>query len=156
MPETSDRPPGYDVLRAVRGGELSSATAQTSGMLRYEAISGWTVGASGLWMGRVLAPAGHVSEPHHHGDSESAIYIAAGRATFLFGPELRGRLDVEAGDFVFVPPWTVHVEANLSGEDATLVVVRSRQEAIVVNVPEVTVPAEVLGREPDERGIDVY
>lgn len=156
MAQSEGMPAGEAPLRAVRGADLTSATAQTAGMRRYEAISGRTVGARGLWVGRVLAPAGEVSAPHHHGESESAIYIAAGRASFLFGPDLRQRLDVEAGDFVFVPPWTVHVEANLAGEDATLIVARSTQEAIVVNVPGLALPEDLLGRQPDERGIDVY
>lgn len=136
----------YGALRVQRGAALSSATAQTSGMTRYEAISGRTVGASKLWMGRAVAPAGLVSAPHHHGESESAIYVAAGRPSFLFGPDLRQRLDVVAGDFVFVPAWTIHVEANLGSEDAELIVVRSTQEAIVANLPELAVPPDVLAR----------
>ena len=80
--------PSYAPLRVVRRAELSDGTAQTYGMTRYEAISGRSVGAQRLWMGRTLAPPGLISEAHHHGESESAIYLARGSATFLCGPDL--------------------------------------------------------------------
>ena len=136
--------PGYHPLKAVRQADLSSATAQTYGMTRYEAISGRSVGAQRLWMGRSLAPPGLISEAHHHGESESAIYVARGSATFLYGPELYERIDVDAGDFLFIPPYAVHVEANLGGEEVEFIVVRSTQEAIVVNLPEHPIPRELL------------
>ena len=41
-------------LRLIAGASLSSATAQTGGMLRSAAISGDLVGASALWMGRTV------------------------------------------------------------------------------------------------------
>jgi uncharacterized RmlC-like cupin family protein len=137
---------GYDAIRVVRADEVTSgATGQTYGMTRYEAISGRSVGAQRLWMGRSVAPPGLVTTAHHHGDSESALYVARGRPTFLFGPELRQRVDVAAGDFLFIPPHAVHVEANLGDEDVEFVVVRSTQEAIVVNLPDHPVPRELLG-----------
>jgi uncharacterized RmlC-like cupin family protein len=137
---------GYDAIRVVRGDEVSSgATGQTYGMTRYEAISGRSVGAQRLWMGRSVAPPGLVTTAHHHGESESALYVARGTPTFLFGPELRQRVDVAAGDFLFIPPYAVHVEANLGDVDVEFIVVRSSQEAIVVNLPDHTIPPGVLG-----------
>jgi uncharacterized RmlC-like cupin family protein len=134
----------YAPLKVVRQGELSSGTAQTYGMTRYEAISGRTVGAQRLWMGRTLAPPGLISEAHHHGESESAIYVARGSATFLYGSDLYERVDVDAGDFLFIPPFAVHVEANLGGEEIEFIVVRSTQEAIVVILPGHPIPKELL------------
>jgi uncharacterized RmlC-like cupin family protein len=43
-------------LRLIRSGELSGATAQTSGMIRSAAISGDLTGAQALWMGRTELP----------------------------------------------------------------------------------------------------
>jgi uncharacterized RmlC-like cupin family protein len=134
----------YAPIRVVRPEELSGATAQTAGMDRSEAISGRTVGARHLWMGRTIAPAGKVSGVHHHGESETALYVLKGSAVLFFGEGLRERVEVRAGDFAFVPAWAVHAEGNLGAEDAEAVVVRSSQEAIVVNLPALRVPEEAL------------
>ncbi len=144
MSNVAQQAPGYAPLRLVRPEALSDATAQTPGMTRFEAISGQTVGAQHLWMGRTLAPAGKVSAVHHHGASETAVYVLRGRASLFYGEGLRQRLDLQAGDFAFVPAWAIHAEGNLNDVDAEAIVVRSTQEAIVVNLPDLQVPEDVL------------
>jgi uncharacterized RmlC-like cupin family protein len=113
-------------------------------MARAEAISGRTVGAEHLWMGKVVAPAGKVSGVHHHGEGESAICVLRGRVTLFFGEGLRERLEIRAGDYLFVPAWAIHAEGNLGDEDAEAIVVRSTPEAIAVDLPELEVPEDVL------------
>jgi uncharacterized RmlC-like cupin family protein len=125
-------------LRLIRADELSASTAQTPGMQRAAAISGDLVGSSGLWMGRTVMPPGGASGDHHHGDSETGIYVVSGTPAFAFRDPASGevtRLEARPGDFVWVPPHAPHREENLSGTEAVLVVVRSTQEAIVVNLP---------------------
>jgi uncharacterized RmlC-like cupin family protein len=112
---------------------LSGATAQTPEMTRAEAISGRTVGAQQLWMGKAIAPAGKVSAVHHHAAGETAIYVLRGRVTLFFGEGLRERLEVQAGDYLFVPAWAIHAEGNLSGEDTEPV--RWRSPATVTFLP---------------------
>jgi uncharacterized RmlC-like cupin family protein len=123
----------------IRGGDLSADTAQTTGMLRAAAISGAQVGAEGLWMGRVVLPPGATSGDHHHGASETAIYVVAGGPVFVFRDQASGaivRLETEPGDFVWVPPDVPHREENPSPDlEAVVIVARSTQEAIVVNLP---------------------
>ena len=108
-----------------------------SGAMRREAaISRGQVGAGHLWMGYVELAPGAVSAVHHHGESESAIYLISGSARFWSGDDLAGAHDAGPGDFIWVPPNHVHVEANRSaGEPVRMVVARSTQEAIVVNLP---------------------
>jgi uncharacterized RmlC-like cupin family protein len=113
-------------------------------MARAEALSGRTVGAEHLWMGKTVAPAGRVSAVHHHGPGETGIYVLRGRATLFFGEGLRERLDLQAGDFAFVPAWAIHAEGNLSGEDAEAIIVRSTPEAVAVDLPELRVPEDLL------------
>jgi uncharacterized RmlC-like cupin family protein len=48
------------------------------------------------------------------------------------------RLATEPGDYVFVPPLTPHREENPTDEEAVVVIARSSQEAIVVNLPSLT------------------
>jgi uncharacterized RmlC-like cupin family protein len=126
-------------LRLITPGDLSGDTAQSSGMQRSAAISGAQVGAGQLWMGRtVMAPGGR-SADHHHGDSETGIYVVSGTPAFAFRDPESGeivRLQTGPGDFVWVPPQVPHREENPAPDtEAVLVVARSTQEAIVVNLP---------------------
>jgi uncharacterized RmlC-like cupin family protein len=123
-------------LRHIPASDLSEQTDQTSGMRRREAVSGRTVGSERVWMGQAHVQPGTASGNHHHGDSETAIYVVSGHPVFVFaedGEEVR--LTPEPGDYVFVPPWTPHREENPGDDEAVVVLARSSQEAIVVNLP---------------------
>ena len=124
-------------LRHIDGTALSADTAQTPGMLREEAISGATVGSDRLWMGRTTVGPEVSSADHHHGESETAIYVVSGHPEFVFldgGTERRVRTN--PGDYVYVPPFAPHREENPDpGEDAVVVIARTTQQAIVVNLP---------------------
>jgi uncharacterized RmlC-like cupin family protein len=125
-------------LRVIRAGEASGDTTQTPGMTRAAAISGAQVGARSLWMGTtVMGPASH-SGDHHHGDSETGIYVVSGHPVFVFRDPASGalaRLETSPGDFVWVPPHIPHREENpVPDAEAIVVIARSTQEAIVVGV----------------------
>lgn len=123
-------------LRVVSPPDRVADTA-SGAMWREAAVSADTTGAEELWMGYVELAPGMRSAHHHHGDSESAIYIISGEARFLTGDRLEEAHDAGAGDFVSVPPHLRHVEMNLSAtEPVRMVVARSTQEAIVVNLPD--------------------
>jgi uncharacterized RmlC-like cupin family protein len=126
-------------LRLIRSGELSGATAQTSGMIRSAAISGELTGAQALWMGRTELPPVVNSGDHHHGESETGIYVVSGNPVFVFREPSSGsliRLETQPGDYVWVPPHVPHREENPSPDtEAVVVIARSTQEAIVVSVP---------------------
>ena len=126
-------------LRLIRGGDLSGSTAQTAGMRRSAAISGEIVGARGLWMGRTVVEPGASSGDHHHGESETGIYVVSGHPVFVFRDPASGeitRLETSPGDYIWVPPHVPHREENPSPDtEAVVVIARSTQEAIVVNVP---------------------
>jgi uncharacterized RmlC-like cupin family protein len=125
-------------LRRISAEDLSGDTAQSSGMRRSAAISGAQVGAGELWMGRTVMEPGGQSADHHHGESETGIYVVSGTPEFAFRDPDSGeivRLQTRPGDFVWVPPHVPHREENLAGTEAVLVVARSTQEAIVVNLP---------------------
>jgi uncharacterized RmlC-like cupin family protein len=129
----------HQPLRQVGSGQLSEETGQTGGMTRREAISARTVGAQRIWMGQTHVAAHTGSGNHHHGDSETAIHVVSGHPVFVFaqgGGEVR--LATNPGDYVFVPPFTPHREENPHDEEAVVVIARSSQEAIVVNLPALT------------------
>jgi uncharacterized RmlC-like cupin family protein len=131
-------PPGRPDLLLIRAGDLSGATAQTAGMIRAAAISGDLVGAQSLWMGRTILPPGVSSGDHHHGESETGIFVVSGTPVFAFrdGSGEVVRLTAQPGDYVWVPPQVPHREENPSpDEQAVVVIARSTQEAIVINLP---------------------
>jgi uncharacterized RmlC-like cupin family protein len=125
-------------LRLIRSDQLSGTTAQTSGMARAAAISGDLVGARSLWMGRTVLEPAVSSGDHHHGESETGIFVVSGTPVFVYRDPASGRLvrlEAEPGDYVWVPPHVPHREENPSPDTTAVVVIaRSTQEAIVVNV----------------------
>jgi len=107
-------------------------------MIRSAAISGDLTGAQRLWMGRTELPPGVTSGDHHHGESETGIYVVSGAPVFTFRDQDSGKivsLETRPGDYIWVPPHVPHREENPSADTtAVIVVARSTQEAIVVNV----------------------
>ncbi|WP_347594071.1 cupin domain-containing protein [Acrocarpospora sp. B8E8] len=122
---------------------LSGQTAQTEGMRRLEAVSGRTVGSENLWMGQTHVAPATASANHHHGRSETGIYVVSGHPQFVFldetddGEPRETTLRTGPGDYIYVPPWVPHREENPdSEEEAVVVIARTTQEAIVVNLPD--------------------
>ena len=122
-------------VRVIRPGDRDRGTAQTPGLERETAIDAKMVGARTLWIGHVRATPGMSSGVHHHGDSETGVYLIRGSMRFRFGEGLTETVEAHEGDFIYVPPHTLHQELNPSpSEAAEAVVVRDRQENIVVPV----------------------
>jgi uncharacterized RmlC-like cupin family protein len=137
-----DLPHPQPNLRHVAAADVSGDTAQTSGMRRLEAISNVRVGSEKLWMGQTHVDPATASGDHHHGEAETAIYVVSGHPEFVFLDEETAqevRIRTAPGDYVFVPPFTPHREENNDPEhEAVVVIARSTQEAIVVNLPSLT------------------
>ena len=122
----------------VRAAELSAGTPQTEGMQRFAAISGTSVGSEKIWMGETHVSPATASDNHHHGESETAIFVRSGNPEFVFHDGVgEVRIATAPGDYVFVPPYVPHREENPDPDSpAVIVIARSTQEAIVVNLPE--------------------
>jgi uncharacterized RmlC-like cupin family protein len=152
-----DIDPFHRRLHRIPPTALVDKTGQTSGMKRLEAISGKTVGAQRLWMGQTHLPGATASGNHHHGESETAIYVVSGTPVFVFldleGPEpVEIRVQTAPGDYVFVPPFVPHREENPDPvTEAVVVISRTTQEAIVVNLDSLDW-AEALNSDPDPSG----
>jgi uncharacterized RmlC-like cupin family protein len=131
-------------LRHVAASGLSSDTAQSAGMRRSEAISGRLTGAERIWMGQNVVAPGVRSENHHHGESETGIYVVSGHPVFVFAEDgHERRIETSPGDYVFVPPFVPHREENPSeDEEAFVILARSTQQAIVVSLD------SLLGEDP--------
>lgn len=101
----------------------------TPGMGRSEAVA-----TEKVWSGVVHTAAGAVSGWHHHGAHESVIYVASGSLRMESGVNGHDVFDAQPGDFVYVPPHTIHREGNTTDAVAMLVVTRSGDGESVVNV----------------------
>ncbi len=132
-------------VRVVHADELDVNTPQTPGMHRAAAITAARAGAEKLWAGTVLIHPDARTGAHHHGPVESVIYVVRGRARMRWGERLEFLAEAGPGDFIYVPPFVPHQEINASPDERlSCVVVRSGQEAVVVNLdlPEVEADPE--------------
>jgi uncharacterized RmlC-like cupin family protein len=131
--------------------DLSEDTAQTSGMRRYEAISGKRNGSRKIWMGESRIAPGMNSGDHHHGEAETGIYVVTGTPRFVFlENDAERAIETSPGDYVYVPPYVPHREENPGDEPAVVVLARSTQEGIVVNLPSLRAHVPELDRIVDE------
>ncbi len=129
---------GRNRVHHVRSSDIDADTAQSEGMQRFAAISGRAVGSEKLWMGETHVHPRAMSANHHHGESETAIFVLSGHPDFVFHDgEQEVRIAAHPGDYVFIPPYLPHREENPSPDQPAIVVIaRSTQEAIVVNLPQ--------------------
>jgi uncharacterized RmlC-like cupin family protein len=137
-PDFSDVDARRKRVHHIKATELDSGTAQTEGLQRFAAISGKSVGAENVWMGETYIQPDSASGNHHHGDSETAIYVRSGNPEFVFHDGTQEvRVRTQPGDYIFVPPFVPHREENPDPTTpAEVVIARTSQEAIVVNLPE--------------------
>ena len=117
----------------VRGGR---AFAGRQGLPYFEGISAQSARSSGLCMHLLEIPPGAAALPHLHEAHETAIYVLGGRARMRYGEGLAETLEVETGDFVYIPPGMPHLPANASdSEPCTAVIARTdpnEQESVVL------------------------
>jgi uncharacterized RmlC-like cupin family protein len=135
--DAADQRPSQARVHHIKASELDSGTAQSDGMRRFAALSGRSVGSEKLWMGETHVAPQTVSANHHHGESETAIYVRSGNPEFVFHDGIQEiRIATEPGDYVFVPPYLPHREENPDPTTpAEVVIARSTQDAIVINLP---------------------
>ena len=118
----------------IRPEERSSSAGQNADMERSIAISADTVGSVGLYSSVVTTAPGARTRIHHHGDCETSIWIASGRARYTFGATgLEESMEAEAGDFVYIAAGEVHVEENASPTEPLVVVISRNCPGSVVH-----------------------
>jgi uncharacterized RmlC-like cupin family protein len=125
-------------VQVIKGDQLDPGTAQTPGMFRQAAINHARVGAQKIWAGPVSIAPDAKTGVHHHGELESVIFIIRGKARMRWGEKLEYVAEAGPGDFIFVPPFVPHQEINADPDNVLeCVLVRSDNEAVVVNIPDV-------------------
>lgn len=121
-------------LRVVRAHEMSTDTTQTMNASRRAGVSPLNTDSTKIWFGKVTTGPGEVSDPHHHGGAETAGYVLKGKAFILYGENYSERVDLEAGDFIFVPPGIPHIEGNASDTEELVWMTARTPDNIVVNL----------------------
>jgi uncharacterized RmlC-like cupin family protein len=122
------------VATRIRPDERSTSSGQNADMERSIAISAERVGSVGLYSSVVTTAPGARTRVHHHGECETSIWIASGRARYTFGPTgLEESMEAEAGDFVYIAAGEVHVEENASATDPLVVVISRNCPGSVVH-----------------------
>jgi uncharacterized RmlC-like cupin family protein len=128
---------GLVVPVVTRGGLESSRTGQSEGASRVAGVSPQHTPARRIWFGKVSNEPGYRSVPHHHGEAETGGYVLSGRARIYFGEKYEDYLDMEEGDWVFVPPFMPHVECNLDRNRPLTWMTTRTPDNIVVNLADV-------------------
>lgn len=129
---------GLVVPVVTRGSHEIADTGQSDGATRVSGVSIQHTPATRLWFGKVSNLAGYRSVPHHHGEAETGGYVLSGRARIYFGQEFVDYIDLEQGDWVFVPPFMPHVECNLDRNNPLTWLTTRTPENIVVNLAPVS------------------
>jgi uncharacterized RmlC-like cupin family protein len=130
-------PSGLVTPVVTRANAEYSDTASSGGAVRVSGVSRQHTPARRLWYGKVSNEPGFRSVSHHHGEAETGGYVLSGRARIYFGERFADYLDMEEGDWVFVPPFLPHVECNLSRTTPLVWLTTRTPENIVVNLADV-------------------
>lgn len=120
-----------------RKGQEDTGTGQSGGCVRVSGVSPQHTPATKIWFGKVSNDPGYRSYPHHHGEAETGGYVLKGKARIYFGENWQEYLDMEEGDFIFVPPHWPHIEVNMSTTEELVWLTTRTPDNIVVNLPDV-------------------
>ena len=117
-----------------RKGAEHRDTGQSGGAVRISGVSTQHTPATKIWYGQVSNEPGYRSFPHHHGEAETGGYVLRGHGRIYFGEDYKEFIDMTEGDWVFVPPYMPHVEANMSITEELVWLTARTPENIVVNL----------------------
>jgi uncharacterized RmlC-like cupin family protein len=127
----------HDRPIVTRKGAESGATAHSGGLALMTGVGPKITSATRLWFGKASNAPGFRSLPHHHGEAETGAYLLSGSARIYFGVDYQEFVEMSAGDFMFVPPFLPHLEANMSTTEELWWLACRTPENIVVNLPDV-------------------
>jgi uncharacterized RmlC-like cupin family protein len=120
-----------------RKGDEHRNTSQSGGLMLVTGVGAQHMPAARLWFGKASNAPGFRSLQHHHGEAETGAYLLSGRARIYFGEGFKDHVDMAAGDFMFVPPFVPHLEANMSTTEELWWLACRTPDNIVVNLADV-------------------
>jgi uncharacterized RmlC-like cupin family protein len=123
--------------QVTKAGEEDTHTMSSGDCVRVSGVGPQHTAATKIWFGQVRNDPGYRSLPHHHGEAETGGYVLRGTARIYFGEDYKEFIDMKTGDWVFVPPFMPHVEANMSTTEELIWMTARTPDNIVVNLDEV-------------------
>ncbi|MBW7881642.1 MAG: cupin domain-containing protein [Caldilineaceae bacterium] len=105
------------------------------GLDYFAGIAAQNVGSRALCMHLLKMPPGARAKAHLHESHETAIYLIEGRAAMWYGDNLEHHLEMNAGEFLYIPAGVPHLPYNPFPEAAVAVLARTdpnEQESVVL------------------------
>jgi uncharacterized RmlC-like cupin family protein len=113
----------------------SSSYAGKQGFSYVEGIAKETVGSEAICMHLLTIPPGGRARAHKHATHETAIFVLSGTTVMAWGERLEHRMEVGAGEMLYIPADMPHLPWNPGAEPATAVIARTdphEQESVVL------------------------
>lgn len=105
------------------------------GFTYLEGISKESTGAGAICMHLLTVPPGGRAKAHKHATHETAIYVLSGTTIMYWGQALENRMEISAGELLYIPADMPHLPFNPGPEPATAVIARTdphEQESVVL------------------------
>jgi uncharacterized RmlC-like cupin family protein len=101
----------------------------------FEGIAQETVGARAICMHLLTIPPGGRAKAHKHATHETAIYVIAGTSVMFWGDQLQHRMEIGAGELLYIPADTPHLPMNIGTVPCQAVISRTdphEQESVIL------------------------
>jgi uncharacterized RmlC-like cupin family protein len=106
------------------------------GLTYTPAISAESVGARGIHLQLVTIPPGGRARAHKHAAHETAIYALSGVSCMWYGENLEQHMQINPGDFLYIPADMPHLPYNPSSIETCVAVIArtdpNEQESVVL------------------------
>lgn len=105
------------------------------GFSYFEGIARETTGAQAICMHLLTIPPGGRARAHKHATHETAIFMLDGIASMFWGDALEHRMELAAGDLLYIPADMPHLPFNPGSTAARAVIARTdphEQESVVL------------------------
>ena len=117
--------------------KLSPAGIYTGkqGFAYLEGLSRETVGSTAICMHLLTIPPGGRAKAHKHATHETAIYVLSGTTIMHWGQALENRMEIAAGEMLYIPADMPHLPLNPGPGPATAVIARTdpnEQESVTL------------------------
>ncbi|TVY10156.1 cupin domain-containing protein [Paenibacillus cremeus] len=101
-----------------------------------EAISAESANSQAICMHKLTIPPGGRAKAHLHENHETAIYMLQGKSAMWYGEKLELHMELEEGDFLYIPAGMPHLPYNPSEtESCTAILARTdpnEQESVTL------------------------